>query len=281
MKPISRALVCLLAICLCAPVFAHANQPTYEGPGWDTPEEAVLYYLEGLREQDLGKMIGAYAIETYIDHFDLSALLARMRAYAPTMSPRLPNTGGLVRAINIEERKSEIVRGIFLHMASICMPEQDFFQMTTFAPENADEEIKAFVEGLDNAFDAVDFGTLKVLCFTPPEDISEHYASEQNQENMRRQVAPFGADEARSVIAAFTVDDKLGVLACEAMRYADRWFMFKPHGNIAAMAGLPASGGGMVVVPIEELMALSVDELGAAPMGLGEFIASIVELLGE
>jgi len=281
MRPLFRTLICVLVICLCAPLWAHADQNTYEGPGWDTPEEAVLYYLEGLKEQDIGKMIGAYAVETYIDHYDLGAVLARLHGYTPGLVPRLPNTSDLLRALNIEARKNEIVYGIFSQMISICLPEQDFFHMAPFAQENIDEEVEAFVGGLEEAFGAVDFSTLKVLRFNPPEAISELYTSETNQENIKRQIAPTGADEGRSVVAVFTVGDSVCVLACDVMRYGDRWYMYRVPGNIALLVRFSASGGGVVAVPIQELLALR-DELGAGAMaGLDTFIMDILDLLEE
>jgi len=253
----------------------------YEGPGWDTPEEAVLYYLEGLKEQDIGKMIGAYAIETYIDHFDLTTLLIRINAYTPALVPRLPNTGDLLRAMNVEARKNEIMQGLFFHMVSICMPEQDFLNTTAFMSDNKEEEAKVFVEGLEHAFGAVDFSTLKVLRFYPPEEIEDRYASEQNQENIKRQIAPTGADEARSVVVFFTVDDIVCVLGCDVMRYGDRWYMFRAQGNISNLLGFTANTGGLAAVPVQELIALK-DELGTnAPVGLDQYIRDILELLEE
>ena len=281
MKPLFRTLACLLVICLCAPLFAHADQMTYEGPGWDTPEDAVRYYLEGLKEQDLGKMIGAYAVETYIDHFDLRAMLTRMGAYTPGMTPRLPSAGDLLRAINIEARKNEIVHSIQFQMTSICLPEHDFSRSIPFARDTIDEEVEAFVGGLEKAFGAIDFGTLNVLLFVPPEFISELYASESNQENIKRQIAPTGADEARSVVAVFAVGSKACVLFCDVMRYEDRWFMLRAQGNIGNLLGLSWDTGGLIAVSRIELLALW-NELGPdVQQQLGMDIYDLLKLLGE
>ena len=262
MKLFSRTLACLLVMCLCAPLWAHADLPTYEGPGWDTPEEAVAFYLEGLKEQDIGKMISAYAVETYIDHFDLTAQLARIRAYTLSLVPRMPNTGDLLRAINIEARKDEIVRATLYQITAICLPGQDFTRVTTLSGENDNQDAKEFVEGLEKAFGAMDFGTLDVLLFVPSEVLSEHYASEGNQENLKRQIAPTGADEVRSVVAVFTVSNKACALLCDVMRYGDRWFMFKPIGNIASLLGLDPITGGVISMSKRELLGLW-DELDA------------------
>jgi len=277
-----RPFIFLLVVCLCAPLFAHAAQPVYEGPGWDTPEEAVLYYLEGLKEQDIGKMIGAYPVETTIDHFDLRAQLTRFRVYTMDMSPNLPNTSDLLRAINVDARRHEIVQSISHHMALLCLSGQDFFQPpVSFAQETIDEEVDVFVTALEDAFAAVDFGTLEVLLFVPPEVISETYASERHQENMQMRIAPTGADEMRSVVAFFIVDGRACVLACDAIRYGDRWFMANPYGSIASLIGLPAYTQGLVVLSKEELVALW-DELGfAVQIPFSIDLYDLLKLLGE
>jgi len=238
------------------PLLAHGDRPIYEGPGWDTPEEAVLYYLEGLKEQDIDKMIGAYAVESYIDRFDLIALITRISAYSPSMVPRMPNTGDLLRAINIEARKNEIVQSILLQIGSICLPEEDLLQMIPFTQENREEEIQEFVGGLENAFGAVDFSTLDILTFFPPEALSALYASEQNQDNIKRQIAHIGADEARSMVVVFAVDGKICAWCCDVMRYGDRWYMLRAHGNIGNLMGLEVSTGGIIQINLSDFLNL-------------------------
>ena len=91
--------ICLLLVCAIMTQLSHADQKTYEGSGWNTPEDAVLHYLDGLKEQDLDKMISAYAVESYIDHFDPQAYLERYYQFYPCMTPHIPNTDGFTRGI--------------------------------------------------------------------------------------------------------------------------------------------------------------------------------------
>ena len=261
--------ICLLLACVTMPHLSLGEQKVYEGPGWDTPEDAVLHYLEGLKDQDLDKMISAYAVETCIDHFDLKALLARVGGYTTNAIPSMPNAGSLLREINIETRKNQIVRTILWQMISICLPGQDFSQPIPISTDDDGAAAKVFVEGIEEAFDAVDFDTLTFLRFTPPEEASEFYASERNQENIKAQIAPYGAEEARSVIALFMVDEHFCALTCDAIRYGDRWYMHQPGGNIAALARLNAPYG---------MISVSKDELANM---LGELDAPIQDMLED
>ena len=245
--------ICLLVVCVTMPLLSHADQKTYEGSGWDMPEDAVLHYLDGLREQDIGKMISAYAVETYIDHFDLKAQLVRVGMHDIYMVPPMPNSGILLREINIESRKKQIVESILWQITSICLPGQDFSRNVALTSENGGEEVSVFVERIEKAIGALDFGTLKLMHFTPPEQVNELYASEGYQERIRAMIAPLGADELRGVIAFFIVDENFCVLACDAIRYGDRWFIHRFNGNIGALTGLDPIPSGVLAIPQGEL----------------------------
>lgn len=270
---------CLLVVFIHMPVAANAGTESYEGAGWETPQDPVLVYLEGLKEQNLDKMVSAYAIETYIAQFDLQAQVKRLNTYTMSMTPRLPNANALTQTFNVEARRNEIIQAAQWQMTSVCMPGWDFSQPATFDRENIDNEASEFVQGLTDSYDSVDFSTLKVLRFVEPEKISELYASEKNQENMMAQVAPYGADEVRSVVAFFMVDTKVAVLYCDVMRYGEHWYMFRSSGNIGTLVGLSAYTAGMVAVEQEDLMEfreeLGVDEQVALDELLLEAISSM------
>ena len=248
--------ICLLAVCAAMPLLSRADQETYEGPGWDTPEDAVLHYLEGLKEQDLDQMISAYAVETCIDRFDLEAMLMRFGAYHLSFIPCMPNSSSFLREVNMEARKGEIERSILYQITSICRPWRDFYSSIPFSTEDGGEEIKAFVEGIEGAFNAVDFSTLEFSHFVPLEQVSDLVGSERNQENFKAQMAPYGGEEARSLCAVFVVDNHICVLVCDMVRHGDRWFMHRSGGNIGALLGLDAASGGMVAVPLDELLSM-------------------------
>lgn len=267
--------LCILALSLLSTTVSHADAYTYEGPGWATPEEAVEAYLEGIKEQDLSKMIGAYAVETLVDHFDLQAQVTRLGMYSLSLVPSLPSASGLVRDLNVQSRVSEITRTTIYQMHALCLPGQDFTQPVTFGSEGREERIEVFVSDMDSAFSSVDFSTLQILRFIAPEDISELYMSERNQENIQSQIAPYGADEGRSVVVSFTVDGKVGALCCDAVRYGDLWYMLRGGGNIGAMIGLAAHNGGLIAMDLEELYALREDMSGEGLQMLDAFLGQL------
>jgi hypothetical protein len=77
--------------------------------GFDTPEDAVWEYVDGLKNADLDRMIGAFAIETYIENASLEKSLERVRAYLFFSSDiNMPNSNEFVTALNIENRRKSV-----------------------------------------------------------------------------------------------------------------------------------------------------------------------------
>lgn len=252
---------CALMLSVCVGV-SSAEASTYEGPGWSTPEAAVEYYLEGMKEQDITKMIGAYAVETLVDNYDLGAQVARLGMYSQQIVPALPSTNTLARDINIQSRVYEITRTVQYQTTAICLPEQDLTQPITFGSEGTTEKATAFVNDLDSAYSSVDFSTLKMVRFIEPGLISEMYLSEANQKNMKSQIAPYGGDNIRSMVVCFTMDGRVCVLFCDAVRYDDLWYLFRGNGNMGQMMMLAFHTGGVFVMDQDEVETLRVELSG-------------------
>ena len=74
----------------------------YEGPGFDTPEDAVLYYLAGLKNLDIEQMLGAFSWETQAAHYSFRDLVLRMKGMEPTVVPGMPFSDGFSTAAKVE-----------------------------------------------------------------------------------------------------------------------------------------------------------------------------------
>ena len=74
----------------------------YEGDGFDTPEDAVRYYLEGLRNLDVQQMLGAFAWETRMSRFSVENYYYWLNSYSPTMIPRYLPENEMISTANLE-----------------------------------------------------------------------------------------------------------------------------------------------------------------------------------
>ena len=54
-----------------------------EGAGYKTPEDAVMAYAEYLKNGDMEGMISTFAVESYVEHFDMRAHLEYYDSYFP------------------------------------------------------------------------------------------------------------------------------------------------------------------------------------------------------
>lgn len=233
----------LLLISSCA--FATEAAPRYEGAGYATPEEAVQAYLDGLRDADLSQMLSAFAMETYVDHYDFQAQLERIRTYMMlTMEIRFPNDNDLMRALNVENRKTQIVNAITYQQFGLFAPDWDVTSPISFGASDA-EGIPALMDQFAAAA-GTDMSRLTFVGFFAPEVLSDVYLTERNQENLAKQQAVYGMEELRSMVAGFTLGDDQYILCCDVGRYGDRWYMNSLSGNIGTLLGIPVMRAGLV-----------------------------------
>ena len=232
-----------------------APAPVRQG-GFDSPEDAVAAYLEGLRDMDLDRMIDAFAIEA-VKHFNMEAHLDWIGVYQPTREMPLPNANELTTAMNIEMRRGEVV--YMIRTQYLILSQFDFAMQRVEAGE-----IDDFIRDMNAALNAPELHTLRILGFIPPETI-ERYDTESNQDNMARNARVSGAEQVVSRIAVFELGGNKGVLFVDAVEYGGRWYIGTFGGNAATLAGIPFHVHGLVVFPPEYM-----DEF------LEEFAASII-----
>lgn len=243
MKKTIGCLLTLLMILLSACAFAQ-DAPRYEGVGFATPEEAVQAYLDGMRDADLSQMIGAFAVETYVDHYDFQAQLERLRAYMINLEMHFPNDNDLMRALNVESRKNQIVNGITYQQFALLAPEWDISAPLTFGTDDT-EGIPELMAQFAAAAE-FDMSGLTFVGFFAPETLAELYLSERNQENMAKQATVCGMDELRSMVAGFSLGGEQYLLCCDVGRYGDAWYMNSLSGNIGNLLGIAVYRGGLV-----------------------------------
>lgn len=102
-----KIIALLLTLCLVLSLGACGGKATVEGKGYDTPEEAIVAYAEAIRSGELAKIMSTYAVETYVDRFDLEAYIEWMGCYYCYSCP-LPNTDAQSREMNLVDRQAEI-----------------------------------------------------------------------------------------------------------------------------------------------------------------------------
>lgn len=219
-----------------------AKQQTVESKGYKTPEKAVEAYLEGFKKMDLQQMVGTFAIDNYVDNYDFEGRLDRIRAYTYNLEIKLPNATTLAQDLNVESRRSNISTSILRQYVNLANPG---FNMAELQDLREEGQPAKFADQFAQKLEDVKTDTIVLKGFIPPEDLSEFYAMDKNQENMAKLAEIYGADEIQSRGAVFEIGGEMYLMCVDTANYGGQWYIQELGGNIGAMLGLDAMGGGL------------------------------------
>ena len=252
MHSFKRLIALILAAALCAGcscAFAETSF-RYEGDGFDTPEEAALCYVAGLKNLDLEQMLSAFAWETQVDHFDFKAYITRLKGIDPITVPGMPVFSDLSRSANIEQ-----FRGFQTNY--ICLAVECFVNDELI---NAPARSLVFQEEgeLDEYLERCDNGRLESLAemtnirIYSPDDVTEgKFSLEQNLESFARENARYGADEVRAVFITFDIGWETYAVSPTVARYGDKWYVVSVSSRISMMLGIDSNHQAFFGVPDE------------------------------
>jgi len=269
-KPVGKYLLCgvcgtvlgailIVAILFAAGVFSSdsrsADEPgntingpenTIEGPGFSKPEDAAKAYLKALRDQDVDGMLATYAVESYVDHFDFEASLDQMNAYYSfNYNILLPNTNDYTRKLNIAIRRDAIIHQISVQFMYFNTPAA-FNNDNPVKLEDA-KAIKDFVGQFENDISNNIFDNLVITGTLAPEDVSDFFLNEQNQDNLSKQAKVYGleSDDFTNVAVTFKADGKTWIFCPQLIRYNNRWYIESTEGNLSALLFMELYRGGI------------------------------------
>ena len=216
--------------------------PTEES-GFDTPEDVIRAYLEGLRDSDLDRMISAFAVESFIENYDFEATLDRLQIYMPGgMEVNMPNANRLVTEMNVEYRRGQVVDMIISqHLLLLLLEMEDMTQRI--------EDAGLFVNQFTETLNAPNFQSLELIGFVSPELLDEHYGSEMNQNNLALRAELIGASQQVSRVAVFELDGDRFLLFVDVVDYGGNWYIRYFGGNLSSLLGMAPFMQGIVPPP--------------------------------
>lgn len=237
------------------PVPDISTSTSYQGPGFDTPEDAVKAYLEGLRDADLNRMLSAFAIESIADNYDLEAALRYYKFYFKSLG--LPNVNAFITSLQVEEYKLEAINSIVRQYLLICFAESG-----QVFPENqkirSESDASAVAALVDEVLNAPKLSTLSIISHIPLEDfsilspvlggieLSDSYFTEEAQSMFDNRSRIKGANKTVDCLTAFEINGNAYLLCLEAIEYDGKWRINQLGGNLASWLDIPYSLSGMV-----------------------------------
>lgn len=227
---------------------ANSKSATAEVKGFNSPEDAAIAYLEGLKDADLDGMISTFAIGSYIENYDFNALLLRQRVYTPFLDVRLPNTNEFVNALNEESRRGDVSSSILRQYRTLSNLSFDVYERQY----NTDEmESSNFVAQFTDSLNTPNLNTLTILGFIPQEALFEYRETELLNDLNMKQANVCGADDQDSRIAVFELDNLKYFLFLDMIEYDGKWYNATLESNIGNILGISIGDGGIAQVPDE------------------------------
>ena len=222
----------------------------YEGEGFDTPEDAALYYLAGLKNQDFEQMLAAFAWETQADHFDFRSFTAYMKGFNPVSVPGMPFSNGLLYSAELEEMRSRQAWLISRALELFVNNEMETSATRTVIMKD-EAEIDEYFGRCDNGWPE-QFASLENIRIYTPDDVTEGmFSHEMNQASYQKRNARYGADETRDVIIfADAGDTTIGIMPVAA-RYGDRWYLVSTSSMTSMILGIAVNCQAVFAVPEE------------------------------
>jgi len=242
----------LLAVILFLAGVLSSDSPKIESPGFDTPEDAAKAYLVGLRNQDIDAMLSAFAVESYVDNYDLEGIIVeKYRSYLPTMDIRLPNSSAYNRQLNIAARRERLMAQIADQYLFYSAPYALNERMPT-AFQSSGEASHFFRKFERDTKDYV-FADLKIGNVLDPEDVSDRYMSSGNPESIAELTKTLGADKVTNIVIAFEADGRDWLFCPQAVRYNGKWYLHSMQGLLANLLEISFYCGGIAQVDTLEL----------------------------
>lgn len=243
-----KMIVFVLLAALCLSLCACGGQQTIEGKGYDSPEAALTAYAEALKTGNVPRILSTFAIETYVEHFDVAAFWTHIGVVVPTGKAFFDSIDSYTTGINQINRQHEITEhltNLYITIATGKDPStyKGAFQLNGEPYDNAGEFLDEVM--MDNWM-----ATLSEMefdgSFTYLEDVVRN-ADTMNKarEQLRNQCGFYGCEEIVSLALEIKLDGETYLLCVDTACYDGKWYNLLPIGQVGLFLGAPANCGGI------------------------------------
>ena len=219
-----KLIALILSAVLCLSLGACGSSKV-EGRGYKSPEDALLAYADALKAGDVTKMLSTFAVETYVENYNLEEYLNLTRVYNP---------GNMVL---------QNVRNLNNMYGYLSLGEG--FSPTILITENhADAE--------DFLDDFVIDDWMEILSemefdedFTYLDDVLEDDILDKAEDRLDDNCDIYGCDEIVSLGLEIELDGEDYLLCMDVACYNGKWYNLSLLGTIGTCLNAPATSGGL------------------------------------
>ena len=217
-----------------------------EGSGFSEPEEAILAYARALQHGNVQEILSTFAIETYVESYDLTAAMENVGAYTNTNVPFAPSSDAYTAELNRILWQGSIVKN--LSYMYLSFTDVEFLgQPITFNgdPYDTPEQLAEALTVSDwmQRLSGMEIGA--VLTF---EDLFGQ--NDKIAQALENRIRILGCDDMVPLAAEVTMNGQLYYLCTDVACYDGVWYNCAPMGMIAVYLGASIENGGLC--PVEE-----------------------------
>lgn len=263
MKRICHLLLCLLVFALCLSICAcgkpdtHIKESSYdspedsipvnsvEGSGYGSPEGAILAYAKALKTADISQILSTFAVETYVDNFDIEKYIEYVVTLQFTTIP-MENWNDLTNEIGLINRQYQIVQDLRNLCVSVCLGD-DYFNEKIYVKLDSSKATEAFL----NKLSAEDWEQILARMEYDTDFIyaQEVQTNEFYDKHIPRTAAAHGCDEIVPIAIRITLEGTQYYLCMDVARYGNKWYNLRTPGIMNTILNGTSNNGG--IVPID------------------------------
>lgn len=219
---------------------------TVEGPGFDSGEEAILAYARALQKGDVQEILSTFAIETYVDKYDLTAWIENSGTYTISAQQPIPSSDEYTMGLNRIGRQYNITKNL------------TYMYMTLGKVENFVSPIIFNGEPYDKPSELVDdmviYNWMDMLAKMEIGSVLRFEDLFQDVEQVNRALENYkrylNCQELIPLAVELTIDGEQYYLCVDVACYDGRWYNCNFFGTIGVYLGADALGGGLY--PLED-----------------------------
>lgn len=217
-----------------------------EGPGFGSAEAALTSYLDAAQAGDVDQMMRSFAIETYVAHYDLKAMIERLETYVPSLPLSLPSGKVNDQLLN-GRRFGDIAMQINNQYVTLSGPSWD---PTRIWPLNSGVTVDEIYTTLQDTLDGSGLTGITSWRFVTLAEVDPSRAEDVESDDYRvfadQQRRILRADAVESLIVELTNGTGRFYLTAEAARYGSTWWLTSLQGSLGSLLGIPYTSGGVL-----------------------------------
>lgn len=234
-----RFLCGMLVLCILFSLCA-CGAGKIEGKGYKNAKKAARACVEAIADDDVDKVLSTFAMETYVENYDVEKYLDQVGAYLPHTSTPLRPEDDFARSLDLLYRQNTVARALMDMYLTHSLGEAHSGQPIMFESAGY-EDAAAFLDKMDSS----SWQTVKVGKVRSAEDFIDSQMMGQYQKSVATKKEVLGCEELTDLAVGVALDGTDYYLFMELASYGGKWYVCNFGGSLSTYLGVSALSGGL------------------------------------